>query len=72
MLTPYRQYFKLVKCDFEVSVAALTSLLFFEIQRNGQDFRTEEVDIFDTGHHLTSHPTAITQMEGAIWQCTFL
>ena len=30
--------------------------LFFEIQRNGLS-RAKGVVIFDTGHHLTSHPT---------------
>ena len=42
-----------------VSLAALTSLLFIETQRNGL-LRAKEVVILDTGHHLTSHPMDMT------------
>ena len=40
--------------NFEVSLAALTSLLFNEIQRNCL-LCAKGVVILDTGHHLTSH-----------------
>ena len=39
-------------------ILKLTSLLFFEIQRNGL-LRVMVVLILDSGHHLTSHPTDI-------------
>ena len=42
--------------NFEVSLAVLTSLLFFEPQKNG--FLRAK----DTGHRLTSHPTDIKQL----------
>ena len=45
-----------------VSLAALTSLLFIETQRNGL-LRAKEVVILDTGHHLMSHPTDMTTNE---------
>ena len=51
-----------VKCDqfwnCEVSLAALTSLLFIGIQWNGL-LRAKGVVILDTGHHLTSYPTNV-------------
>ena len=34
-------------CNFEVSLVAITS----------HPFHAKVVDILDTGHHLTSHPT---------------
>ena len=62
-ILPMLRWRLLVKCDqfwhFEVSLTALTSLLFIEIQRNGL-LRAKGVIILDTGHHLTSHPTDIT------------
>ena len=42
--------------DFEVSLAALSSLLFIEIQWNGF-LRAKGFVILDTGHHLTSRST---------------
>ena len=44
--------------NFDVCLAALTSLLFIKIQWNGL-LRTNGVDIIDTGHHVMSHPTVI-------------
>ena len=38
------------------------SLLFYEIQWNGL-LRAKGVVIFDTGHHLTSHPTGMFRNE---------
>ena len=38
------------------------SLLFYEIQWNGL-LRAKGVVIFDTGHHLTSHPTDMLRNE---------
>ena len=40
------------------ALAALTSLLFIEMQWNGL-LRAKGVVILDTGYHLTSHPTDI-------------
>ena len=52
----------LVKCDqvwrFEVSLAALTSLLFIEIKQNSL-LRAKGAVILDTGIHLRSHSTDI-------------
>ena len=52
---------------FEVSLAALGSLLFIEIQWNGL-LRAKGKVIHDTGHHLTSYPTEITWMNMEIHQ----
>ena len=42
--------------NFEVSLAAITSLHFYKIKRNCL-LRAKGVVILDTGHQLTSHPT---------------
>ena len=44
------------------SLAALTSLLFFEIQRNGL-LRTKGIVNLDTGHHFTFHLTDTSQQD---------
>ena len=49
--------------NFEVSLAALTSLIVFEIQWNGH-LRAKGFVILDTGRHWTSHPTAISWGSG--------
>ena len=44
--------------NVEVSLVALTSLLFYEIQRNGL-LRAKGVVVLDTGHYWKFHPTDI-------------
>ena len=45
---------KVISLNFQVSLAALTSLHFIEIQWNGL-LRARRVVILDMWHHLTSH-----------------
>ena len=47
--------------NFEVSMAALTSLFFIEIQK--RSFVYQVVVILDTGQPITSHPTDIKLLE---------
>ena len=71
--TPYQQYLShvtaatIVKCDqfwdFEVSLAALSSLLFIQVQWNGL-LCVKGVVILDSGHHLT---TSEKWMKFTIW-----
>ena len=48
--------------NFEISLAAFTSLLFIESQWNGL-LRAKGVVILDTGQHITTHPMDILWAE---------
>ena len=51
----------------KISLVALTSLLFFEIHRNGL-LRAKGIVILYTGHHIMSHPTNININKYQIWK----